>query len=304
MDSVIIVGVLDNPASTNVFQAIAFMKKDYKVVPINYRTVISKYGLDYFNGLLLHTIEKYKPYLTLFSKCNGINSDIILECNKHTKTWLWDMDFIDTIKMCPEVVTHAKNTHFSSCTSIPTVSWFKEQGVENCYHIFEGIDTNTFRPTQPVEELKADISFIGTRTELRDEYINVLKENGYDIKYYGQGYEESVVNEKFADVCASSKYMLSLNIHNNMPEYFSDRIMRYLGCRTFTFHLDNTGTLNKWFEDGKDLVYFKDIDDLLVKLKLVTDEQYNSVKENGYKKVLNNYTWDHSVEKILEIVNA
>lgn len=298
--TIVIVGVLDKMGSTNLYMAGSFMKKDIRVVPVNYRTIISNYGADYFYRLLMHVIDKENPDLILFSKCNGISPDIVKTCTNRTDTWLWNMDHYNTIQKIPEVVEHAKFATFSSCTSPATADWFEKHGVKKCYHIFEGVDTKIYKPRKSVKEFKADISFIGSSTEERNIYKEVL-EKLMNAKFYGPGYNDEVVDEQFAKVCSSSKCMLSLNVHNNEPDYFSDRVFRYLACGACTFHLDNTGTLNKWFKDGKDIVYFKDINDLIVKLSTLTDDIAKRIGKSGRKKVVNNYTWDHTVEKIIKI---
>jgi spore maturation protein CgeB len=299
--TVMLIGVFEK-GSTNISQAKAFMEKDYKVIPISYRTVINNYGIDYFNKLLLYTIDKEKPNLVLFSKCNGISSEIVKTCSNRTKTFLWNMDHQTTIQTVPEVIEHAKVATFASCTSPSTAKWFEEQGVKKCYHIFEGIDPHIIKPVESVSEYEADISFIGTKTPERDMYRDSLTKAGFNVKFYGNGYDKEVIDEEFAKVCSSSKYMLSLNVHNNEPEYFSDRVFRYLGCGACTFHLDNTGPLNKWFKDGKDIVYFREINDLILKLSVTNEEIAKRIGKSGRRKVLAKYTWSDSINQILSII--
>ena len=303
MGNIVIVGVLNKAGSTNLYMAKSFMKKGFNVIPVNYRDIIQTFGSQYLGNLMLHVVKKYSPKLILFSKCNGVDPSVVKECTNLTTTWLWNMDAKNTIEHSMEVVEHAKNSTFSSCTSPTTVEWFESLGVKNCYHIFEGVDTSIFKPsTHRVDRYKADISFIGTRTSERDKYGALLKENGYDVKFYGNGYSnKEVINEEFAQICSNSKFMLSLNVHNNIPYYFSDRIFRYLACKSCVVHLDNTGTLNKWFENNKDIVYFSNENDLLSKLKSITKDERVKIAESGYRKVVENYTWDKTIERILEI---
>lgn len=225
---VVIVGVLDKLGSTNISQAKSFYKLGFNVVPINYRTIITKYGKDIFYDILLETIKKYKPFLTVFSKCNGFESDIIDQCNKYTNTWLFCMDPIATIEQCLEVVEHAKRTHFSSCTGLDIAGWFVKNGVKNCFHLLQGVDQDVFKPIEIDEAYKADVSFIGQKTQEREEFRKVLVNKGIDVKFYGNGFGKEVINEEFAKVCSSSKFMLSMNTVNNIhTDYFSNRMLRY-----------------------------------------------------------------------------
>lgn len=302
MKNIMVVGVLDKKGSTNIPQALAFTRKGFNVIPINYRTIIKQNGIKNFYDILIHAANKYKPILILFSKCNGIDPAIVKALSEKTATWLWNMDPVDTIKQCPEVIEHAKYATFSSCTSIHVVKWFEENGVNNCHFILEGLDCNLYKPVNPSEKYKADISFIGTRTNERDTYISMLSKNGYDIKAYGSGYSEyEVVDEEFSKVCSSSKYMLSLNTVNNVPHYFSDRLIRYTGCGSCTLHLDSTKTLNNYFVDGEEVIYFSDQNDLIEKLSSITEEQRKNIIINGRERTLREYTWNNAIDKILTI---
>jgi len=299
--SIVLVAVCDNPGSTNIPQAVAFIKAGYNVIPINYRTIIKNYGMLFFENLLIQTVSTQKPELVLFSKCNGINPELITGCNKYSKTWLWNMDPKPTIERCPEVLQHAKNASYSSCTSVDMTNWFKELGVSPCYRILEGFDYDVLKPTEVFEEYKADISFIGTKTDERDMYKKKLEDVGYKVKFYGPEYSGSFVTGKeFAKICSSSTFMLSLNTYNNIPNYFSDRLILFTGCGACTLHLDSTRTLNDYFKDDKEVIYFSDVDELLVKLIDTDDKKACEIAFKGRERTLNNYTWDHTIYQILK----
>lgn len=300
MKNIVIVGVLDVASSTNVSMAKAFMRLGLNVIPVNYRTIIQEYGYPKFEELLIHTVKKYSPVLTIFCKCNGINSDIILECNKYTRTWLWNMDPIQTIKRCPEVIQHAKNANFSSCTGGGTTDYFRRSGVSVCSTIFDGLDFDSYLPRFPVAKYKSDVSFIGGKTRERDELKKVL-EDICDVKFYGQGYLPPVYNEEFSDVCSSSKFMLSLNTYNNIPDYFSNRLLRYMGCGSCVLHYDPTKTINKYFEQNVHLLAFSDVQMLAYYVKNIDDETAGKIALNGRDKILNEYTWKHTAVNILKV---
>jgi len=301
---VCIIGVLDKYGSTQIPLAVSFMRHGYHVVPINYRTVIVTKGMEFFENLVLYTMQTYHPILTIFCKCNGVNPDLVAKCRKFSITYLHNPDPQPTIERCPEVIEHAKNAHFSSCTAKDMVEWFESKGVKNCYHIIQGVDPYIFKPVEPNNEYKADISFIGTKTPERDKYKKALEDEGLNVKFYGQGYGKEVVEEDFAKVCASSKFMLSINTYNNLHlEYFSNRLARYLACGVCTLHLDETGSLNKYFEDYKDIIYFSDELSLMNALLFTKEEDIGKIAISGREKVLQGFTWDHKVRDILRIAN-
>jgi spore maturation protein CgeB len=301
-NKIAIVGVLDKETSSNIWMASSFRRRNFDIIPINYRTLIKEYGESFFYSYTKSRLQKHRPILTVFCKCNGINLNIIAECNKYTQTWLWFMDSYKIAEAAPEIVEHAKNSHYSSCTSQVTVDYFRSKGVNNCHHVYEGIDINVHKPVSPVEEYKADISFVGSRTKERDDYFNLLKSNGYDVKFYGNGYSNPIPLNDWAKVCASSKFMLSLNTFNDIPNYFSGRVFETLGCGACTFHLDQTHTINSIFRDGEEIVLFKDKTELLDKLSKMDASIAKRIAINGREKVLKNFTMDHSINNILKIV--
>jgi hypothetical protein len=295
--NILFIGVLDDKNSTNLSMSVSFMKKGFNIIPINYRTIISKYGVSYFNNYLIKIASEKNPVLIIFSKCNGISSELVEMCNRYSKTWLWNMDSKPTILHCPEVVQHSKFATYSSCTCSETAKWFEELGVKKCHTIFEGVDTTLYKP---VEVEKTDkISFIGTKTPERDNFKKFLDSNNIENSFYGPGYTGEVFSEEFCKICSSSKAMLSINTHNNIPDYFSDRVFRYMACKAPVFHWDSTNTLNKYFEDGKDIFYFDTQEKLLQLLK--SDIYLGEIAENSYRKVLKNHTWDNTITNILTI---
>lgn len=305
MKNILICGVLDKQGSTNIWLAMALKQyiRDINIIPINYRTLISEYGMETFENILISSINKYEPMLTIFCKCNGINTSIIKSCSEKSKTWLFFMDSYKIAKVCPEIIEHAKVTHYSSCTSEITVDYFKDRGVKNCFHVFEGAQVLMHHPANKIKKYKADISFIGTKTPERNEYYEFLKNKGYDVKFYGNGWEnEAVFDNRFAQIISSSKFILSMNTFNNIPTYFSSRVFETLACGTCTLQMYSEG-MEKYFVDGEDLLFFNNKNELDILIKSTDKERIKRVSINGREKVLNNYTWNHTAMNIIRIFN-
>jgi len=296
-DTVVIVGVLDEVGSTNISIAKAFLRFGFKILPVNYRSIIQKYEYKFFENLLIHSVKRHKPFLTVFCKCNGINPNIILECNKYTKTWLWNMDPIQTIESCPEVIQHAKNANFASCTGGGVSEYFTKCGVPKCCTIFDGLDYDIFKPTGVVSEYKTKISFIGSRTPERDRIKELLSK--YNPKFYGQGYTKPIYNREFAQVCSNSDFMLSMGTYSDAVDTFSNRLLRYLGCGTCVLHYDPTKTLHKYFDN---VLFFSTDDELIDHIENTSIERAGELAFKGREEVLNKYTWEHTVQQILNEV--
>jgi len=297
MQPIIVIGVSDVESSTTVSICKAFAKIR-PVIPINYRTIIWRFGMPYFERLVLDTVKKYDPYMMFCCKINGVNPQLLKDCSELTKVIYWLMDPPETGKQCGAIPL-AKASHFSFCSGGGAVQWMIDEGVENCHLVFDGCDTDIFKPVPAVSNYMADISFIGAKNQERDLFLQALANNGFHTKAYGSGYSKSVINKEFAQVCNSSKMMLSMNTYNH-PDYFSNRLLRYMGCGSCTLHYDPTETLKKYFKPGKEIVLFKDKEDLVEKAKSLTDEQIGNIGLGGRDRTIKHYTWSHTTNHILQ----
>lgn len=301
---VAIVGVLDKYGSTNVFQAKAFMRAGYHVIPVNYRTLSQKYGHRNMQHAIYEVALRQKPALMLFSKCNGMESSVIAKCSDHTKTWLWFMDGKQTLATVPEILNHAQMADFVSATGRGVCKELHKARRDDVFHLMEGIDPEFYYPVRPLEEYAADVSFIGTANPERVHYLQVLRDSGYNVRAYGHGFGDEVHGGLFNAVCGSSKAMLALSVEHNTEDYFSDRIFRYGACGSFVIHR-HSPMIDKRFPHGEDLLYFHDEASLLEAVKFATDpanlDARRAMAETLHKKILSNYTWDLVIQEIIRI---
>ena len=303
---VVIVGVLDQFGSTNIYMAKAFMKAGFDVVPVNYRTIVQQFGPNTLKEVLFR-IANDKPQLMLFSKFNGMPSDIIGKCGLRTKTWFWFMDGMNTLRTVPECMGHAQLANYTSCTGMGVANHIKKQlgGDKDVYHIMEGIDPEVYRPTVISDKLVADISFIGTNNPERHHYLNLLATNGFSVAAYGSGFNTEVHGSQFNQVCSSSESMLALSVEHGTLGYFSDRVFRYGACGSFVFH-KYAPRMDRFFTHGQDIVYWHDDASLLNVARefLGPDgkEKRDIISMNLHNKVLRNHTWDNVVAQISSVV--
>jgi spore maturation protein CgeB len=301
---VVIVGVCDVEGSTNLYMAKAFERLGYEVIPCNYRTILKKHGPKTL-GTVLQKLSEDKPSLMLFSKCNGIESHLIARCSLNCKTWLWFMDPISTLRGIPEIIDHANMADYVSATGLGVaVEISKGIGGAEVHHIMEGVDPEIYRPTIQSQEFVANVSFIGTANPERMVYVQTLSEAGIDIKAYGDGFGHEVHGNIFNLVCSSSASMLALNTEHTTPEYFSDRVFRLGACGAFVFH-SFSPRMDKYFIDGEDLVYFDTPQSLVEAIKFYfhpdRENLRTQIRHNLRNKILSNHTWEHTIQRIIEI---
>jgi spore maturation protein CgeB len=81
------------------------------------------------------------------------------------------------------------------------------------------------------------------------------------------------------------------------------RIFDILGAGGFLI-TNNQSELSDFFEDGKDLVTYTNIEDLKYKISyyLANEEERNQIAKNGYNKVKNNFLFSSQIMKMFELI--
>jgi len=298
------VGVFDVAGGTNIPFAKAFDSAGYHVDGFNYRTVASKIGWEKTNQEIVKSSANYD--LIIFCKCNGVTAKTITACGRNAKTCWYMMDAATHLKTDKEYYKMAGAADFSVVTAKAVYNELTEGEcrLPDIYHILQGIDPKEFHPFENVEK-KYDVVFIGQKTTKREVALAAIEDAGYSVKEYGQGYEASVCGEAFNQACAEGRILLAINNTDSNEDSFSDRIMRYMankGCvlTEYSKGLENYFTRNKevlWFEAEYEMIENIDI---LIKDSELREE----IAASGYRKVLENHTWDKVAEKIIKIATG
>ena len=296
-----IIGVFDVEGSTNIPFGKAFVNAGYQVDVFNYRTVASKIGWEKTNEEIVKFSAAYD--LIIFCKANGVTADTIRLCSRNAVTCWYMMDSIDHLKADPEYRKMAGAASFSVVTT-KTVYDALANGkyrMQDIYHILQGVDPKEF---YPIEKLGYcyDVVFIGQRSEKRDNYIAKIKDAGFSIKAYGQGYNKPVYGKDFNKACSEGRILLAINNSSPDEDSFSDRIMRYMATKGCVLTEYSEG-LENYFINCNDLDWFKTEGELINRVRILVENPdiRNNIAEAGYKKVLAKHTWDKVAEQIIKI---
>lgn len=295
----LLVGSFTAENSTNVFLSKAFKKAGHIVEEFDYRLLASQIGPAAMNAGLVYEAMKTTPDLIFICKGDQLGISTIVELNKQFRTYYHFMDPI--ITAAPHLLNLAKECTYVSCTGLGVAKHFVNSGVEKVFHILEGVDPEYYYPVSEDSDFKTDVSFIGSRTAERMNYIYELGTRSI-VRVYGNGFGADVKGADFRKICSSSKIMLSINSQNNIEEYFSDRVFLYLACKSFVFQKYTPG-LENYFENEKHLVWFHDSNELIALTNEWLDPskeiERRLIAETGYNYVLNQYTWDVTVGQIM-----
>tara|TARA_R100000152_G_C6775997_1_gene204813 strand:- start:1129 stop:1995 length:867 start_codon:yes stop_codon:yes gene_type:complete len=267
---ILFVGVFDKEGkSTNNSQILAIKKLGHHVSGYNYRQKAIEMGNTPRDNHLLEVVKKNKFDLVLFSKCNVISLATFQDIKKYAKTCLWFMDPL--VSYNEEMKNKTKVVDYLCCDKENVLQEAQEIN-NNSFHVYEGYNQDIDKPRDISKEY--DLSFIGNIYGNRQNIINQIT---HPIKLisnaYGFRHPEEV-----------SKTRINLNICTS--DGASDRVYKILAAKGFLLTDDWKGR-EKIFTDKKDLVIYKNVDDLNEKINfyLKNPEKAAIIAENGYKCV-------------------
>lgn len=280
---IVFVGVFNNIGSTNVSQAESFERLGVKVVRFEYRQLVKDTSISKMIDMLVETCRVQRPDFLLIAKGTPtISSEVIEICNQYTKSVLW---WPDSYPRSDWDTDKVRDSNIVICA--------KKQAVEaakvlnpNSYLVYEGYDKQVDYPVPFVQD--TDVSFIGNIYGNRGE---ICKRNNISIfsNIFGTYHSEIVGRSK-------------INLNLCTDRCASDRVFKVLAAKGFLLTDDWEGR-EELFLNGKDLVIFKDEEDMKEKIVYYINhrEERDRIADNGYQEV-QKYTRDNWARRILEIV--
>jgi len=199
-----------------------------------------------------------------------------------------------------------QNVYFPSLKHFDLV--LSTDGTDSSVYEKSGINRKYFRQAYnpdwyyPIESKKVrDVSFIGHNYGDRKTLINLLNKK-YDFKQFGQ--DNLCRGKEHSKVCASSKIMVAENATNSVAGYWSNRVYLHLACKAFVLH-PYIKDMEKYFEDKRHLVYWKDLTDLQDKIDyyLNHEEEREEIATAGHELVLSRDTWSKRMEEFWHILS-
>jgi spore maturation protein CgeB len=187
---------------------------------------------------------------------------------------------------------------------------YNQEGIKNAFYFF-GTDTHFFSH-QDIEK-KYDVFFYGSphKQTGRYETIKFLKDNRIKIYLGGRGWEEypdlkeiyfgAIKNEDLVKIINQTRINLCFSKNADGKGYLKARPFECGACRSFALVEDCSDYLNS-FKIGKDIVMFKDNEDLLKKIRyyLSHEKEREIIAQNSQKIVLKYYSSDNELDKIIK----
>jgi len=298
--SIGIIGVFDNPNSTNIPFGKAFVNAGFKVDVFNYRTVAKQIGIAQMNLEIVKFAANYD--LIIFCKGNSITPETIAACSRITRTLWYMMDGLPHLKMDKTYFEMARAAHLNVVTTKAVADTMAAAGISNVHHIIQGVDPKQFHPVEGIEK-KYDVVFIGQITEKRAAIIDEIMGAGISVACYGPGWATNAYGEDFNRACAEGHILIAINNTDSCQDSFSDRILRYMatsGCVVTEY----SKGLKNYFELADEIYWPGETNTFAEIIKWLIDnpDVIKKTAQCGYQRVLKDYTWDKVIEKIMNIV--
>jgi spore maturation protein CgeB len=252
------------------------------------------------NRKLLRIVRDNHFDLVLIAKGDTVNYNLIPIINRYSKTWYF---FMDPLNISHEIRAHkyVKFCDWCSATTRAMTTLFKRISKKS-YYVLEGYDEKIFNPGKGNSNKKIDVIFVGTIDSLREKYISYLRKHDINVLCHGAGWENKPIYlKKLVKKYRTSKIIL------NFPKKdsgFSDRVFHALGTGSFLLS-KYCSDLKRLFKKRVHLEWFNSPEECLelVKYYLHHNIDREKIAKEGYNFALKHFTWNNTVEKIIQNIN-
>ena len=176
-----------------------------------------------------------------------------------------------------------------------------------------GTNTDQFRPLKI--DKKYDVAFIGTPKTDRIEFAQYLMDKGIKIKIFGRGWENYpqfkgiyggfLDKEDYTRVINETRINLCFNKNYQGATHVIQKFFEINACKAFVLTEYCKG-YSDIFTEGKELVMFKNKEELLEKTKyyLKNEKEREAIAESAYTKILNKYSSDVELNSIFQEISG
>ncbi|MGJ9383955.1 CgeB family protein [Salipaludibacillus sp. CF4.18] len=187
-------------------------------------------------------------------------------------------------------------------TTPECVEWYLKENIPAIYFPLAS-DEEVYFPAKNIKK-KYDVGFIGRNYGVRKELVSFLEENGLNIKAYGPGWENGVLdvskNNEFYNSC---KIVLGTANIGYSSKLMNPKLRDFEVPLSGTFYITNyTKELNNLFEEDKEIVFYNNKEELIRKLRyyLQNDMIREEIAAKGYDKAVKEHRYKIRLRKTFE----
>ena len=285
------------------------------------RSFLRIIGIDRANEELKKHVLKISPNVVLTVKGEYVLPETIEWIKKEfsTPTILWFTDDPLFFNSVSKYIAPAFDYVFTS--SEYCVPKYRELGVEHVEYLPFACNPSIHRHVNLTEKEIAmyenDVCFVGTCYPWRIEVLRRLTKFRLDV--WGKFWKWFLINpklkrayrgrpvygEELIKVYHATK--IALNMHTP-PHWYAGqkanlRVFEATGCGTFLI-TDNPGRLGDLYRIGRELVCYKDKDELVELVEYYVDntEERTAIAKRGQERAYKEHTYVHRLTKILSAI--
>lgn len=323
----------------NFYDSLAKMSNN-EIIYFPFDKIILEKGRDRMNKELLEVVQKEKPDLCFFFLFGDeIKKQTIKKITQeNTTTFNWFAD--DHFRFYNFSKYYAPLFHWVSTTDSQAIKKYNKIGYKNVIKTQWACNQFLYKPSNLGKIY--DVSFIGQPHSDRRKVVDKIKKAGINIKCRGNGWEAGRVSQdEMIKIFSQSKINLNLtkssgNINFKAlasiflkkelnktlkfvnPKYWFGNFQSILAkkreqIKGRNFEIPGSGgflltsnadNLTDYYEDGKEIVIYKDIDDMIEKIKyyLKHNEEREAIAQAGYERTLREHTYEKRFNNIFKII--
>jgi spore maturation protein CgeB len=303
--------------------------------------MLKQYGRDKMNSRLLEVVFKEKPDLCFFFLVGEeIKKETIKDITEKSKvlTLNWFAD--DHWKFGTFSRHWAPCFSWVVTTDSLAVKKYQKTGYKNVIHSQWACNHFLCKPLNLPKIY--DVTFLGQPHGNRKKIVEKIKKSGINIECWGWGWSQGCVSEdKMVEIFSQSKINLGLTnssfegplkslfriffkksadkkikidnpfhwlgnlkmILNKQKNQLKGRNYDVPGCGSFLLTQDADDLKNR-YQDGKEIVIFKDNEDLIKKINyfLKNDKERESIAKAGYERTIKEHTYEKRFNEIFNIM--
>jgi len=304
--------------------------------------IIFEKGRDKMNKELLEVVQKEKPDLCFFFLFGDeIKKQTIKKITQESGsiTFNWFAD--DHFRFYNFSKYYAPCFNWISTTDSEAVEKYNKIGYKNVIKTQWACNQFLYKPFDLSKTY--DVSFVGQPHSDRRKIVDQIRKAGINMKCWGNGWQSGRVSQdEMLKIFSQSKINLNLTkssgsinlralasiflkkeLNNSLkfinPKYWFGNFQSILakkreqikgrnfeipGCGGFLLTSD-ADNLGDYYEDGKEIVIYKDINDMIDKIKyyLEHNKEREAIAKAGYERTLQEHTYEKRFNNIFTELN-
>lgn len=307
-------------------------KRGFSVVHIPKDRFIHEHGIDNLNKTVEKLCDIHEPKFSLIWKQdNRMLSTLDVFTRKNIPVMVYSWDDPHHIDINPDAIEFSKRCQWTGSCCSGSVEYLLNEGVVNVHWVLPGFSPR-YHYYEYSPDYLCDISFVATNIYDPREYPHVMASRATmvrlatkytnSIKIYGRGeghmgwLDKTWSDPEIKDLYRGwidyndahlvfSNTLINLNSHVRPDgyKYLNERVFQILGCKGFML-CDKVSGIEEIFDIGiaGEIEVYTSINDFEDKVAfyLKNRDYASKIAERGYKKVMDNYTWDHFVDRLLK----